>query len=160
MKKPLHEKILILILLIIASPFVLGIFAIFIIIYIIVYPIEALLIYYHSNYYKDLKEKYYLFITFNKGYKTYNKIIKSNEYIMSNSSDKFNRYNDLVLISFDKEITYKNNDFYYLEEKVIDYLKESFKIDLKIIVLIESNLIKPEDKKYLKNNDSFIIYSK
>ena len=76
-KRNLREKITLLILFLISFPFVLVGALLFIIIYILIAPTE-ILFYKRSYYYKDLKEKYYLLITFNKNYKKYNKIIKSN----------------------------------------------------------------------------------
>src|SRR5690625_2722946 len=93
-KRSILEKIILIFLFVITLPFILIGALLFIIIYIIIAPIEWLL-YYNSFYKKDLNEKYYLFITLTKNYKKYNKLRNSLKY---NSIKKYYENNDSILI--------------------------------------------------------------
>lgn len=126
-KRNLREKITLLILFLISLPFVLVGALLFIIIYLLIAPTE-ILFYKRSYYYKDLKEKYYLLITFNKNYKKYNKIIKSNSKTIN-----------LIYIK-------KESDLSQLNNKMIKYLNNYIVINKKYYdKSVISKTIKKED---------------
>lgn len=99
--RKLYELILIILLLIIASPFIIGFVLIFVVLYIIIFPFEGI-IYFKSNYYKDLNEKYYLFITRSNSFKRYRKIKKQEPNRLIFLEFKFELKGENDMINFNK----------------------------------------------------------
>jgi len=102
-KKPLHEKIILFILYLIGSPFIIGGLLLFIIIYLVIFVFEILL-YIRSNYYKDIKEKYYSLITFSKSYRLYNKLRKNTEKVINNNITTFQNDERSINLLLNKQL--------------------------------------------------------
>ncbi|MDY0277694.1 MAG: hypothetical protein RBQ97_06385, partial [Acholeplasma sp.] len=115
---------------------IIGIYGLFIIIYMIIYPFEAPF-YYKSRYYKDLKEKYYLLITRKASYKRYN-TLTNNE--------------DFNLHIVDDEVKHEDNFW------IIGNIKIDGKKDLKDIYVINKKFLSKEDLLLASNEEKFIIY--
>lgn len=144
-KRRFYEYILLLILFILASPFLLIIFGSFIIIYIIIFPIEGLF-YFKSKYYLDLKEKYFLFITFTDSYKKYN---------------NFNyEINELISINEEIHYDYESSLWIINKDDLNTYLSINYPTNKNIIIIIKKELINKNDIRLAKLSNKFIIYSK
>lgn len=96
MNRPIHEKIILALLMIIGSPFIIGGLVLFLLIYLLVSLIEYPF-YYFSKYNKEVNEKYYLLITFSHSYRIYNKLRKNLKETLVSSYLAFEN-NDKILI--------------------------------------------------------------
>lgn len=159
-RKSIFEYVLLTILFILALPFVLAIYTVFFIIYIIIFPFENPK-YKKSNYYKDLKESYYLLITKKKHFKLYNEITKEKELVLLNET-KLYCNTEFVLIEVNENITYDyiNNIWNLMDENLTSYLKK-FKTEKKKIVLIKRSYFNEnKDYKLASKDNRFIIFEK
>lgn len=140
-KRSFLEQLTLFILFIIALPFILIGAVLFISIYLITAPIEWMF-YKSSFYYKELKEKYYLTITFNKNYKIYNKLRKTLKY---NQKEKY--YEDLnnILIIYNEE------------NQVLNILNNT-KNTKKIYIVINKNNVNESTFNEIKNKVYIILY--
>lgn len=146
--KSLFEKIMIIILMFIASPFIIGSFIIFVLVYFIIYPFE-IIFYKRSYYYKNLLDKYYLFVTFNNKYKLYNKIYKYGKKELLDGEDVY-KYNNYIIHN------YNLNTISLLDDKIILNNKNNF---INIIV-ISKELLSVEQFKKINKQSNVIIYDK
>ena len=150
------------ILYILASPFIIAFFTIFFIIYILIAPIE-ILIYKRSLYYRNLGEKYYLLITYQQKYKLYNNILKSNqqkELIINNETINAYYNNNYLLVPIKFNITLKDNEYYFNNISITNFTNQ-INTNLNIIYLINRNQISDNELyKKMKNNKQFLIYEK
>ena len=139
-KRNLFEKITLLILFLLALPFIVIIFLAFILIFLVISPFEYPF-YRRSAYNRNLKGKYYLTITISREYKTYNKFIKEGviERIAINE-ESYEVYwlNDLVLIP------------YILEEKLTT--------EKKISVLVKQSDVTEEFYRSNRKNKKYLFY--
>lgn len=111
---------MLLILMVIGSPFIIGGLLLFILIYLIIFPFEYPC-YYYSKYGKEVKEKYYIFITFSKSYKKYQNLRKGMNKVMieGNLSFKDNSKTLIIIKNFkDKDqlemLSKSNQNIYYI----------------------------------------------
>lgn len=150
------------ILYILASPFIIGFFIIFFIVYILIAPIE-ILIYKRSLYYQNLGEKYYLLITSQEKYKLYNNIVKANqqkELIINNETIIAYYNNNYLLVPIKYHITLINNEYYFNNISITNFTKQ-INTNLNVIYLINRNQISDNELyKTMKNNKQFLIYEK
>lgn len=102
--RSLHEKIILLILYLIGSPFIIGGLLLFIVVYLIVFIFE-ILFYITSKYYKEVKEKYYTFITFSKSYQKYNKLRKNTKLSTNNNFPSFENAEYSITLLLEKSLT-------------------------------------------------------
>lgn len=159
-KKSIFEYIILTILFILALPFVLAIYTVFFIIYIIIFPFENPK-YKKSNYYKDLKESYYLLITRKKHFKLYNEITKEKELVLLNETNLYCN-TEFVLIPVIENIMYDNlNSSWTLSSESLNSYLEKFEINKERIVLINRNLfINNNDYKLASKDKGFIIFER
>lgn len=102
--RSLHEKIILLILYLIGSPFIIGGLLLFIVVYLIVFIFE-ILFYITSKYYKEVKEKYYTLITFSKSYQKYNKLRKNTKLSTNNNFPSFENAEYSITLLLEKSLT-------------------------------------------------------
>lgn len=148
--KRLYEKVLIIILIIIALPFTLGFLSIFLVAYILIAPIEYQ-VYKRSRYYEILNEKYYLLITISKSYKRFRLVMKNSKDIKLIDDYLIEVNSNTVLVLVDSSLITSNYDFKGLIPSSntfnnITYLVNKSNLDKSII-------------KELKLIDNIIIYS-
>lgn len=120
-KRNIFEKIVLILLYILALPFIAIIFASFIIVYIVIFPFEYPF-YKFSNYKKNLNGKYYLTITLSREFRTYNRFVKKGQKeIILDGNNSFNIYKlDNIQL-----IPYQNSDLFAEKDNVILLVKQS-----------------------------------
>lgn len=138
--KTLFEKILIIIMLLIVSPFILSGLAFFLIVYIIIFIFESPF-YFNSKYYKEIKEKYYSFITFSKSFNTYQKYRKITTLTIMNNYEAL--VNDETIVYLIKENCITNDKLIDFNSLIITNKSCYFLINIK-------NLSR-EDYEQIKN---------
>lgn len=139
-KRNIFEKIILFILFILALPFTVSIFLLFIIVYLIIFPFEYPF-YRYSKYYQNLNSKYYLTITLSYEFRTYNRFIKSGTLIN-------------VIIN---EITYPVYE--YNNIKLIPYSGDSqLMLEENIIILIKQSDVEEEFYKTHRKNKKYLFY--
>lgn len=148
--KRLYEKVLIIILIIIALPFTLGFLAIFLVAYILIAPIEYQ-VYKRSKYYEILNEKYYLLITISKSYKRFRLVIINSKDIKLIDDYLIEVNSNTVLVLVDSSLITSNYDFKVLLPSNNNYNNITYLVN-------KSNLDKSIIKE-LKLIDNIIIYS-
>lgn len=148
--KRLYEKVLIIILVIIALPFTLGFLAIFLVAYILIAPIEYQ-VYKRSKYYEILNEKYYLLITISKSYKRFRLVIINSKDIKLIDDYLIEVNSNTVLVLVDSSLITSNYDFKVLLPSNNNYNNITYLVN-------KSNLDKSIIKE-LKLIDNIIIYS-
>lgn len=156
-KKSFFGKIVLLLLFLIGSPFILGFFLFFIVLYIVISPFERI-VYKRSYYYKDLDEKYYLFVSFHKSFKKYNDLRKGieNEIIIEDIRIKafISKEEKLVYYWFNT-IKYENNTWIIDNNKKLDMY-----ITNNVYLVINQTLFDKEDIKIARLNPNMILYCK
>jgi len=145
-KKPVHEKIILLILYLIGSPFIIGGLLLFIIIYLVIFMFE-IPFYITSNYYKDIRERYYTFIIFSKSYRTYNKLRKGTTKTINKNLLAFQNDEIIITLLLEKDII--------INQELLDNINVNDKINHFVINI--KNISK-EDLKILKSNYSLITF--
>lgn len=138
--KTVQEKITLIILFFLALPFSLAIFLIFVIIYSLIFPFEYPF-YKKSNYKKELKAKYSLFITKTKFYKIFNQVISLGNKLTITINDEVINY-------------YVVDDIAY----VINYNSEIEIPNKKVTKLIDSSFVTNEFYLENKENDEYLFY--
>ena len=149
-KRTINEKITLFILFIIALPFTIFIFLAFILLFILISPFEYP-IYRKSLYYKNLKDKYFLTITFKKKYKLYNKVFTESsphEIVVDENTLKSRKSNDYLLVEYDPT-------FFKIEEGVIT---NNIDTNLKIIFTINRDLLSDLEYKSIWKKEHYIVY--
>ncbi|VEU80619.1 hypothetical protein [Haploplasma axanthum] len=149
---------MLLILFLLASPFIIAIFTVFFVVYLIVCPVE-ILIYKRSNYYKDLQEKYYLFITRNNNYLLYNKLRKEaipTKITINNETYESYKSKDMFLIFVEYKVEFSINNLLVNSNNNNSILRFD---NLNYVYVIKRNMfVKNDDYKIAKTIKNIIIY--
>lgn len=149
--KKIQEKITIVILYILALPFLIGFLLLFFLGYVLIFPFE-IIPYRNSFYFKELKEKYYLLISITKSYKTFNKFYKAGTKLKLAEFDLV-KLGDKYLIKYDE--SFIKIDLSGTLTITNDILKP-----LNLLIVLRKDLLSKEQLKNLKTNENILLYNK
>lgn len=160
MKKSPFEKILLLILFLLALPFILGFVALFIIIYIIGFLVEGIY-YYRSKYYQTFKERYFLLITRTSSYKKFIEATKDIEVTFNNNlvvTDSKNYF----LVQYEGPLEY-NEELEQWEKdgkNLVEYLKTKYSTSKDLLIIVRKIQFSKPNYLLAKQDKLFIFIDK
>lgn len=160
MKKSPIEKILLLILFVLALPFILGFVAIFLIVYVIGFLVEGIF-YFKSKYYQTFKERYFLFVTRTSSYKKFVNATKDIDVTFHNNlvvTDTPNYF----LIEYENYITYNKElgEWQQEDKNLVNYLKTKYTTSKDLLIIVRREQFNKDDYLLAKEDELFIFIDK